>query len=530
MNCNNSSESQAAVAEPSALPEALIEAANERHFKTDHLLANLKSRTVSSGVVTVASQGIQFLLTLGSTMVLARLLTPRDFGLLAMVYTVTNFLMVFKDAGLSMATVQSEGITHAQVSNLFWINVAVSGFASIVVAASAPLVAWFYHEQRLAGITLALSINFLLAGLAVQHMALLNRQMRFKVIAVIQVVSLLAGILTGIGMAWMNCGYWSLVGMTLGTSIVALLMAWYASSWRPQFFTRRSGTRSLLHFGANLSAATFLNLLSRGMDSLLIGRFYGAVSVGLYTRATAMLFRPLQQFMTPISAVCVPAFSRLQTQPERYRRNFIQLFEITGLTSFLFSGMFFALARPLTLVVLGRKWENAAPIFAALSFAALQIPLTACISWLFTTQGRARDLFHWSIISGFMTVGSYVAGLPYGPAGVAIAFSTSAMFIQVPIYYWMAGRKGAVSTSDLWVGFLKHVPVWIIVTAVAWLTRAALPSFSPLVQLAICIPGSLLAGTAFILIYSPSRQVAAKSLSILHELRSPMSSPGDLKA
>src|SRR5580698_2586205 len=105
MNYNDNSESRVAVEESASLREALIESSNERHFKTDHLLGNLKKRTVSSGFITFISQGIQFFLTLASTMVLARLLAPRDFGLLAMVYTVTNFLMVFKDAGLSMATV-----------------------------------------------------------------------------------------------------------------------------------------------------------------------------------------------------------------------------------------------------------------------------------------------------------------------------------------------------------------------------------------------------------------------------------------
>lgn len=498
--------------------------ASDRHFRTDHLLANLRSRTVSSGFITVSSQGIQFFLTLASTMVLARLLTPQDFGLLAMVFTIINILQVFQDAGLSMATVQREGITHAQVSNLFWINVAVSGLASVVVAACAPVIAWFYREPRLIEITLALSINFLLAGLTVQHMALLNRQMRFKVIAVVQVGSALIGILVGIGMAWMKCGYWSLVGLNLGKSVVALVMTWVASSWRPQLFARRSGTRSLLHFGANLTAASFLYLLSRGMDSLLIGRFYGASAVGLYSRATAMLLNPLGQFMNPIGAVFVPAFSRLQSQPERYRRSFIQLFEILGLAGFFFSGMFFALARPLTLVVLGHKWEKASIIFAAFSFTALQIPLTSCIGWLFTTQGRAKDLFHWSIISACITIGSFVAGLPYGPAGVAIAFSGSAMLIQVPIFYWLAGRKGSVRTSDLWIGFFKHVPVWGVVTSVAWLTHREVLQLTPLAQLAICVPLSLLAGAAFIFAYSPSRQVAAKLISILRELKNPTQS------
>lgn len=524
MNYDNNSPIVDKTCSPLLEGQALEARVSDQHFRTDHLLDNLKRRTVSSGFITVASQGIQFFLTLSSTMVLARLLTPQDFGLLAMVFTIINVLQVFQDAGLSMATVQREGITHAQVSNLFWINVVVSGFASVLVAASAPVVAWFYREPRLVWITLALSINFLLAGLTVQHMALLNRQMRFKVIAVVQVGSVLTGILVGVGMAWLNCGYWSLVGLNLGKNLVALLMTWCASSWRPQIFTWRSGTRSLLHFGANLTAASFLNLLSRGMDSLLIGRFYGAAAVGLYSRATAMLLNPLSQFMNPMGAVFVPAFSRLQTQPERYRRSFIQLFEVLGLTSFFFSGVFFALARPLTLVVLGHKWEKASIIFAAFSFTALQIPPTTCIGWLFTTQGRATDLFRWSILSGFITVTSYIVGLPYGPAGVAIAFSSSAMLIQVPLFYWLAGREGPVKTGDLWIGFFKHVPVWGVVTSLAWLTRTAVLNFSPLAQLAICIPLSLLAGAAFILVYPPSRRVAVKLFSILHELKNPMQS------
>ncbi len=245
----------------------------------------------------MTSQGVQFALTLASTMVLARLLIPRDFGLLAMVFTIMGFLRVFKEAGLSTATVQREGITHAQVSNLFWINVAVSGLVSVLVAAMAPVIAWFFREPRLVGITLALSPTFLLTGLAVQHMALLNRQMRFKAIALIQIGSVLAGVLAGIGMAWQGCGYWSLVGLNVTTSAVALLLTWSVCRWRPKFLRRHSGTRSLVHFGANLTAGGFLYSLARGLDGLLIGRFFGAHSLGLYSRAGAMLSRPLEQLM-----------------------------------------------------------------------------------------------------------------------------------------------------------------------------------------------------------------------------------------
>src|SRR6266481_8602455 len=191
--------SEVACAAPSISSPAA--SASEQHFATDHLLTNLRQRTISSGLVTAAAQGAQFFMNLAYIMVLARLLVPQEFGLVAMVTTVMGFLRIFQDAGLSMATVQRQEITHAQVSNLFWVNVAVGGVTTLLVAASAPAVAWFYREPRLVGITLALSITFLLASSAVQHIALLNRQMRFCVIAVIDILSMVAGYLTGMGMA-----------------------------------------------------------------------------------------------------------------------------------------------------------------------------------------------------------------------------------------------------------------------------------------------------------------------------------------
>src|SRR5437773_4050288 len=273
---------------------------NEKHLATDHLLTDLKGRAISSAFVTIAAQGAQVVLQLASIMVLARMLTPKDFGLFAMVTTVLGFLRVFKDARLSTATVQREGITHAQVSNLFWINVAMSGAASLILAAGAPIIAWFYREPRLVPITLVLSSTFLLSGLAVQHTALLNRQMRFQAIAIIQVGSMLIGIAVGISMAWLNYSYWALVGGNLATVAATLVLTWLAIPCRPQVPARRSGVWPLVSFGANLATGDFICSFARGADGLLVGRFYGPDSVGLYTRAGALLSRPMEQFLYPI--------------------------------------------------------------------------------------------------------------------------------------------------------------------------------------------------------------------------------------
>src|SRR5437588_9283865 len=257
---------------------------SEQHFATGHLLPNLRQRTISSGLITTAAQGTKFFLNLAYVMILARLLVPQDFGLVAMVTTITGFLRIFQDAGLSTATVQRQDITHAQVSNLFWVNVVVGGVTTLLVAASAPAVAWFYREPRLVSITLVLSITFVLARSAVQHIALLNRQMRFKVIAVIDIVSMFVGYLIGIGMAVSGYGYWALVGTSVTQVTIKLILTWSVSRWRPRLPSRDSQTWHLLSFGANITAGTLMYSLARGADSLLVGRFFGPAAVGLYSR------------------------------------------------------------------------------------------------------------------------------------------------------------------------------------------------------------------------------------------------------
>ncbi len=510
--------SKVACSVPSGNPPAAN--ASEQHFATDHLLTNLKGRTISGAFITIAAQGGQFVLSLGSIMVLARLLTPKDFGLFAMVTTVIGYLRVFKDAGLSTATVQREGITHAQVSNLFWINVAVSGVISLIFAAGSPIVAWFYREPRLVPITLVLSITFLLSGLIVQHTALLNRQMRFKALALIQVGSMLIGVAVGIGMAWLRYSYWALVWGNLATVVATVVLTWFAIPWRPRAPSRRSGIRSLVSFGANMATGGFIYSLARGADAMLIGRFYGADSVGLYTRAAALLNRPMDQFLSPIGSVFLPVLSRVQTQPERYRRTFLQVYEAMVLGSFLSMGLLFALARPLTLVVLGPKWEQAAIIFAGFTIAALYMPPSTASTWLFASQGRGKDwLFTSSILSGIVFA-SFIAGLPFGPAGVAIVYSAAGLLVGMPVLYYFAGREGPVTTGDLWIGIVRYLPLWAVVCGTTHSMRLLFASSNPLVQLVVCAPVGLLAGLILIWVLPPMRRTALGLVDILRELKS----------
>ena len=504
-----------------ALPSATSAAASAaaEHFATDHLLTNLRQRTISSGLITALAQGAQFFLNLAYIMVLARLLVPQDFGMVAMVTTVMGFLRIFQDAGLSTATVQRQEITHAQVSNLFWVNVMLGSMITVLVAASAPAIAWFYREPRLVSLTLVLSITFLLASSAVQHIALLNRQMRFGVIAVIEVVSMLTGYLTGIGMALRGYGYWALVFANVVPVAIKLVLAWSISRWRPGLPSRNTQTWHLLSFGANITAGALMYSFARGADNLLVGRFFGAAAVGLYSRGSILLMRPVEQLTVPMNNVLVPALSRVQGQEDRYRRMFLQVFEAIALISFLFTGLFLALSYPLTLVVLGPKWEAATVIFASFTMAALAYPLTTASSWLFASQGRGRDWVLNSSIVSTVTLCSFLVGLPFGPAGVAIAYSASCVLIEMPFVFYTAGRRGLVNSKDLWIGCLRHLPVWGVVCGAAWFARTFVLHLNPWIQLLLCGPVALLAGAVYIAVSTPSRRVAVNLFSIVRDLK-----------
>jgi len=488
-------------------------------FATGHLLTGLKGRAVSSAMVTGFAQVVQLVFTLASVMVLARLLTPADFGLVAMVATITGFLRIFSDAGLSTVTVQKDTITHAQVSNLFWTNVALGLAGTLILLLGAPVVAWFYREPRLSRVTMALAISFLLAGSTVQHQALMKRQMRFRTIAVIQVGSIVVGGLVGMAMAWAGYGYWSLVWMQLSTSIMAFILTWSVSRWWPQLPSRDSGTHSLLGFGANLTLSTFLWSLARGSDSLLIGRAYGSAALGLYTRGAALLYRPLEQSMAPLEAVVVPTFSRLQLDPERYRRTFFQVYDVIALASFLFSGILLSLAHPLTLVVLGSQWERATPIVAAFTLVALYTPTTSVAGWLLASQGRGRELLVMGSISSLVTFVVFALGLPFGPVGVATAYSASCFLVQLPLAYHIAGRSGLISAREMWAGFFRQLPLWVVTASTTWIARELLSDRSSLAQLFTAGPIGMLAGAAFVCIYPPSRTAALNLITALQQWR-----------
>jgi PST family polysaccharide transporter len=494
------------VTHASPTPAAALPTVTENRF-FDVPPQTLRRTTVSGGVVTGAAQVTQFVLQIGTIAVLSRLLGPDAFGVVAMVATVGGIMRMFTEAGMSTPTIQRPEVTHGQVSNLFWVNATLGAVLAVALAALAPALAWFYREPRLVAVAAAIAPAFLLNGLAVQHLALLRRQMRYRALAVIPILSTLAGTLVAVAMARLGGSYWSLVGMQLVTAVVACALAWMLCPWRPQLPARNNGTGPLVGFGMRLALGNSLWTVAKSADGVLVGRVWGVDALGLYSRGGALMMRPFEQIMAPLDGLVVPALSRLQDQPERYRRVAFEIFDLIAMMSMAVSGVLLALSYPLTLLILGPQWSNAAPIFAAFTFVALYTPTSNVASWLLTSQGRGADVVRFSAVTSTLTAIMLVLGVQFGPVGVAVGHVVAGMFVQLPLAYYTVGRSGTIRTGELWRRLLMHVPLWFLILGVCYAVQLYTAGAAELTQVAAGGAAGLLAAAAFVASFPRNRRM-----------------------
>jgi len=490
------------------------------HFETDRLKAGLRERAVRGGAVTILSQLARSGLQMASMIVLARFLLPQDFGLITMVTAITGFVAIFMDLGLSMATVQRPEISHVQLSTLFWVNAALGAGVMLVTAAAAPAIAWFYGEPRLALIALTLSGAFLVSGLAVQHQALLRRHTRFGVLAGIEIAAVAAGATIAVGSAWSGAGYWALVFMQLAIAAATTAGAWLMCRWCPGLPAAGVGLRSMLAFGGNLTGFNLVNYLARHLDDILIGRVWGAQSLGLYDVAYRMLLLPIQQINAPVAAVAIPILSRITDAPARYRHAYLRILEKIAILAMPGVAFMVASSDWLVAIVLGPRWTEAGTIFAFLGIAAFTQFISNTTGWLFITQARTRDMFRWALIGETIAGLAILIGLPWGAVGVAAVYGLTETLIRAPLLYWYVGRKGPVRTLDIYRAVAPAAVASLCALLVVFGIRSWVEIPSPHVGLAVSF--SLTAGVVLAVLSAlPSGRLALRDFKDSLELLKP---------
>ncbi|WP_240732094.1 lipopolysaccharide biosynthesis protein [Egibacter rhizosphaerae] len=453
---------------------------------------------------TAGGQWLRFILHIATTMVLARLVTPEDYGLVTMVVAITGLAERLLTVGLRTATIQRREITDQQVSALFWITVILGTIVSALFAGSAELISAFYGEPELVPVTLAMSSIFVLTAFGSQHIALLDRHMRFKLLAVMEVTALGVAGVAAIVVGALGMGYWAIVVLHLAQPAVKLAFGWLGTGWKPQLPRAWAGVRSLLSFGAYQTLFQVLTYSSQNLDNVVIGNAIGSSALGIYSRAYQLLLVPIRELQSPLHRVAIPTLSRLQDQPERFRR-----FYRTGLSGTAHAAipliLLLALASDeIILLALGDQWIEAGPIFRVLAFAGLATVAGHANGWLYVALGRVRRQALWGLVAHPLLIASFFIGLPWGIVGVATAYTVT-RWLLLPVSLTLATSGTPVSLGDVGRAVWRPACIGAIAYIAAGQVREGVLLAPTVVTLAIAATSFLLAYAVMLAAWRPAR-------------------------
>lgn len=425
-------------------------------------------RTTRGAAAMLAARIATNAITLASSAVVARILGPDAYGLVAMVTAVMAIAAVLDDFGLGDAAVQREHITSEQQSALFWINAALGLLLTLAFAASAPLLAAFFERSEVTMVALALSPTFLLASLGGQHRAIARRRFMFRQIATNRVLGAVAGAIATTAAALGGLGLWALVIGRIVAAVAALAHAWRFTGWIPGAPRRAEGLGELLGFGGSLVGTQLANTFVRYIDNIAIGRAIGAAGLGIYDRAFNLMTLPQTQLNQPLSHSMVPVLARLQSDPVGFRKLYHGGCQMAAAVTFPTS-IFLLVAAPAAVgTMYGPKWSESAVVLQALSLGGIFISLNVTIGWVYMSLGRSRRQIVWNLVSSALLVASIFAGLPYGVLGVAIGLSAMRAALWVPsllICYRGTFLRLGETIEAMW----RPMAASLVAGAAAWL-------------------------------------------------------------
>lgn len=411
-------------------------------------------RAVRGAVVTVTAQGAKMGIQVLSVIVLARLLSPQDYGLIAMVVAVIGVADIFRDFGLSSSAIQASTLSRAEQVNLFWVNTLIGVVLAVCAAAASPLVALLYGHPELRAITVALAVNFLLNGMATQYRADLNRRMMFTRLAVADVLAPALGLVAATVLALGGAGFWALVAQQVTQALVVLVLVAIGARWLPGRYRRDVSVRPFLRFGVRLVGSQLVNYVGSNIDTVMLGLRGTPASLGLYNRAYQLVMTTTGQIRAPLNTVAVPVLSRMQDDEQRFQMTVARAQRALGYTLVVALAVMAGTAAPLVITLLGSQWVGATPVLRLLAVAAGLQTLSFVGYWVYVTKGLVGHLLNYTFISTGIRVALVVAGSTWGLPGVATAMAV-APAIAWPLSFWWLSRRACVPVRELWRGGVR---------------------------------------------------------------------------
>ncbi len=406
------------------------------HLRTDDVAANLERRSLQSGLTTIAAQPLKLVIGVGSTAILARLLTPADFGLVAMVAPLLTLVDSLTSFGLETVTIQRSQLDHQQTSAIFWLSMKINSFIIGGMVVMAPVLAWFYQETELIGITIAMAVGAFSLCLASQHRSLLRRRLQFETVTAIELSALLAGAICAIGAARIGWSYWALVLQVVVMQVVQSFASWQVCGWRPARVAKTpeldATIRSMLSYGGHLTGFRFLTRIASQLDRILIGYFSNASALGLYSVASRWAYFSFEQIYNPLFDVAVSSLSRTQHDPALYRLYCCQSLSPIFSVCMPLLAFSFVEAQDLILLLLGNQWLEAVPLFQLLTIAVFVGSLHRVTKWLYVSIGQTQRQFRWGLLHSSGMILAVSIGAKWGAYGVAMGYTIAICLLTLP--------------------------------------------------------------------------------------------------
>ena len=399
----------------------------------------LRRTAVRGAGAAIAGSAGNFAVQIGSVVILARLLTPSDFGIVTMVTTFSLLLRSFGLNGFTELIMQREELTDSLASNLFWINLGIGAILALAFASSGRLLALFYHNSAVVQVTKGMSLTIGIGCLGYIHTALLQRAMCFRTTSIINFIGMILYVIVSVVLASSGWHYWALVWGSVTQTAVAAAGAWLMCRWIPNRPRRAPGTGSGLKFAMKVYSHFAFSYLTRNSDNLLVGWRFGARALGFYKRAYDLFVLPETQLLAPLSAVVVSTLSRVNRDREQFQRYFLRTLSVLALFGMGIGADFALVGEDLFRFLLGPGWGEAGRIFALFGPGIGVMLLYDTHGWIHLSIGRPARWFWWGLIEFACTGCLFLLTLRWGPSGIAAAWTASYFLLMFP-GFWYAGK------------------------------------------------------------------------------------------
>ncbi|GJD18280.1 polysaccharide biosynthesis protein [Rivularia sp. IAM M-261] len=468
---------------------------SDRYFETTTLQDNLNQRSVRSGLIAVVAQPFKLIIGLGGTIVLARLLKPADFGLLAMVQPLLSMVDSLSNLGLETATVQRQDLNHEQASAIFWLSLKINALLIGGMMLAAPLLAWFYRQPELTHIILCLAIGVTSLCLSFQHMSLLKRHMQFELLTTIELVALFVSTAVAIAIAWLGWEYWALILQLTVGQVIRGIAYWIFCDWRPGTPIKSSeiktNLQSTISYGLHLSGFRFVSRLGMKMDRILLGYFGGASTLGLYSMSYQWAYFPFWQIYYPLFDVAVSSFSRSLSDADRYRSYCRRAFLLIFAVYMPALAYLFVTAQEFTLLVLGKQWLTVVPIFRILTVAVFVGGAYRVTKWIYVSSGETKHQFRWSLIHTPVMISATIIGVRWGAFGVALGYAIGMCLLSYPAVVHCVS-KSPLTLADFFSSVWRPAISSILAATLLYLAQLIMPPI-PLLIASLCLHGFIYA-------------------------------------